>query len=304
MNWEDARLFLAVARAGQMLGAAKSLGVNQATLSRRLTALEADLGTKLLFRNTTGCSLTGPGRRLMEALETAEGPILAAVAQVSGEALEMSGTIRIGAPDGFGVSFLAPMLPRLMRQYPDLRLELVPISRTFSLSQREADIAILVGRPSQGRLVVRKLTDYALSLYASPDYLADHGTPAEVEDLSGHRLVGYVEDLIPTPELNFEREISRNWRNALAISSAMGQFEAVRAGAGIGILHDYIAGNSEGLVKVLPGISINRSYWTAVHENLRSSAQVGAVSRFLTEIVAQNRHRFVGTGDQSSSGSG
>ncbi|MCB1518743.1 MAG: LysR family transcriptional regulator, partial [Hyphomicrobiaceae bacterium] len=200
--------------------------------------------------------------------------------------------VRIGAPDGFGVSFLAPRLPMLMDRYPDLRLELVPVSRTFSLSQREADIAVLIGRPRQGRLAVRKLTDYALSLYASSSYLTAHGTPARLEDLAGHRLVGYVEDLIPTPELNFEREISKTWRNALAISSAMGQFEAVKAGAGIGILHDYIVTPEDDLVPVLPDVRITRSYWTAVHENLRSSPQVGLVSRFLTEIVAQNRHIF------------
>ncbi|MCB9993562.1 MAG: LysR family transcriptional regulator [Hyphomicrobiaceae bacterium] len=292
MNWEDARLFLAVARAGQMLGAARSLGVNQATLSRRLTALESDLGTRLLFRSTTGCQLTESGQKLKKALEAAEGPILSAVLQLSGTELDMSGTVRIGAPDGFGVSFLAPQLPRLMDLHPSLRLELVPVSRTFSLSQREADIAVLIGRPSQGRLVVRKLTDYSLSLYATPDYLAQRGTPKDIEDLSAHRLVGYVEDLIPTPELNFEREISKSWRNALAISSAMGQFEAVRAGAGIGILHDYIASEAEDLVRVLPEITISRAYWTAVHENLRSSPQVAAVSRFLTKVVEQSRERF------------
>ncbi len=168
MNWEDAHLFLAVARAGQMLGAAKSLGINQATLSRRLTTLETALNTKLMFRSTTGCRLTEQGRVLFEALEKAEGPILTAAAAVSETSVTMTGTVRIGAPDGFGLSFLAPRLGALASRHPGLKLELVPVSRAFSLSQREADVAILVGRPQKGQLVGKKLTDYTLGLYAAP----------------------------------------------------------------------------------------------------------------------------------------
>lgn len=286
MNWEDARLFLAVARAGQMLGAARALGINQSTLSRRLTALETALDTKLLFRSTTGCVLTEQGHVLFEALEQAEGPILTAAAQVTETSVAMTGTVRIGAPDGFGVFFLAPRLGILSERHPGLRLELVPVSRAFSLSQREADIAILVGRPQKGQLVGKKLTDYTLGLYAAPDYLDRAGRPESIDDLGRHRLIGYVEDLIPTPELSFAADVSRDWANAVSISSAMGQQQAVRSGAGIGILHDYIAADDTGLTPVLPQIALTRSYWIAVHENLKASPQVRAVWSFVEAEVA------------------
>ena len=148
----------------------------------------------------------------------------------------ISGSVRIGAPDGFGVTFLAPRLALLTARYPDLKIQLVPVPRSFSLSRREADIAITVDRPDQGRLVARKLVDYSLRLYASRSYLAEHPAPQSIDELSRHRLVGYVDDLVISPSLNYAPEITRDWRPAFEISSALGQVEAVRAGAGIGIL--------------------------------------------------------------------
>ena len=241
-NWDDGRMFLAVARAGQMLAAARALGVNQATLSRRVAALEAALGAKLLVRRTHGSELTDAGAALMEALERVESELLAAQARLQGTDAAVAGVVRIGAPDGFGVAFLAPRLARLAERHPDLRVQLVPTPRGFSLSRREADIGVMVGRPDKGRLVVRKLTDYTLGLYASRAYLAAHPAPAEPADLAGHRLVGYVEDLIAVPALNYAAQFLRGWRSHFEISSAIGQLEAVRAGAGIGVLHDYLAG--------------------------------------------------------------
>ena len=110
----------------------------------------------------------------------------------------------------------------------------------------------MVGRPDKGRLVARKLTDYTLGLYASHGYLAARpGTRRAVFQLAEHRLVGYVEDLIGAPALNYAAEFLRGWRSRLELTSAIGQVEAVRAGAGIGVLHDYLARNSD-LVRVLP----------------------------------------------------
>ena len=117
--------------------------------------------------------------------------------------------------------------------------------RSFSLSEREADLAIMVGRPEKGRLRVRKLVDYALGLYASKDYLDRAGPPKDLADLTTHSLVGYVDDLIYTPELNYAREFLRDWRSSIEISTAIGQFEAVRAGVGIGICHDFMAADTD-----------------------------------------------------------
>jgi DNA-binding transcriptional LysR family regulator len=293
LNWDDARLFLAVARNGQLLAAARTLGLNQATLSRRMTALESDLGAKLLIRRTTGCDLTDTGHELLVSLERIESEFIASEARLAGRDATLSGTIRIGAPDGFGVSFLAPRVGVLSAKHPDLNIQLVPVPRTFSLSQREADIAVMVGRPDQGRLVARKLTDYSLSLYASKDYLSAHRTPKTASDLADHRLVGYVEDLLYAPALNYSHEFWRGWKSQIEISSATGQLQAVLAGAGIGILHDYLAAGQPSLKLMLPSLRIERTYWTVMHESMRDNARVRAVADFLASTVRAKAARFM-----------
>lgn len=291
MNWDDVRIFLAVARNGQILGAARSLGLNHATVARRLTALEEALGARLCTRKTNGSELSGEGERFLVHAERMESAMLAA-SQAAGADSLIDGTVRVGAPDGFGVAFLAPRLGELSERHKGLRIELVPVPRAFSLSRREADIAVTLERPREGRLVARKLTDYRLGLYAAQSYLGAHGTPQALDDLSAHRLVGYVDDLLYTASLNYTDEFMKGWRSSLAVSSAMGQTEAVRAGAGIGILHAFMASRDAGLVPVLTEHRLTRSYWTVVHEDLRSIRRVALVADFLAEIVARDRSIF------------
>jgi DNA-binding transcriptional LysR family regulator len=293
LDWDDARMFLAVARAGQMLGASQALGVNQATLSRRMGALEAALGAKLLVRRTHGSELSDAGQALLETVERVETEMLAVQARLQGAEAAAAGVVRIGAPDGFGVGFLAPRLARLADRHPELTVQLVPTPRGFSLSRREADLAVMVGRPEKGRLVARKLTDYTLGLYASRGYLAAYPAPAEPADLANHRLVGYVEDLIAAPALNYATEFLRGWRSRVELTSAIGQVEAVRGGGGVGVLHDYLA-RDEDLVRVLPELKAVRSYWLAIHENLRDVARVRAAADFLTETVREAQADFSG----------
>lgn len=292
MDWDDGRIFLVVAREGQMLSAARKLGVNQTTLSRKISNLEADLQATLLVRGPGGCVLTEAGHALMAKLERAETAMLEGEALFQGGVEKLSGTVRVGAPDGFGVSFLAPRLTGLLDKYPDLKVELVPVPRSFSLSQREADIAIMVGRPKTGRLVIKKLTDYTLGLYASRSYLDEHGLPACIDDLKQHRLVGYVEDLIYSTLLNYVSEVFQGAVQQLGISSAVGQLEAVRAGAGIGVLHDYLAKGDAGLVRLLEESTMQRSYWIAYHESQREIRRVQAVADHIGQVVRQH-HNWV-----------
>jgi len=293
MNWDDVRMFLAVARSGQILAASRRLGINHATLGRRVTALEEDLRTRLLIRRTNGCELTAEGEVFFRAAERMETEMLAAQASTGRIDTAIAGTVRIGAPDGFGVSFLASRLGRLTRRHPELKLQLVPVPRSFSLSQREADVAITIERPEQGRLISSKLTDYTLGLYASRNYLEQAGMPENVDALKGHPRIGYVEDLIFSPSLNFTGEVMRDWDASFEISSAIGQTEAVRSGAGIGILHDYVARRYPELVLVLPQIVIRRSYWTTYHETTRDLMRLRAVVEFLKELVEAEGNIFV-----------
>lgn len=292
LDWDDARVFLAVAREGQLLAAARRLGVNHATVGRRLTALETALGVQLMERGPAGCVLTGQGERFMRHAERMEAGWQGAEAELEGRGGPLSGRVRIGAPDGFGTFFLAPRLSGFLNAHPGLDLELVPVSRSFSLSRREADIAITVDRPDIGRLAARKLVDYGLGLYASPTYLDAAGRPAGLADLRDHFLIGPVEDLLHSPSVAYAGDLGIDWGSRLDVSSALGQMQAAVGGAGIAILHDFIAARTHGLERVLPQASIRRSYWLVVHESSRETPRVRAVGDYVTDLVKAERHCF------------
>lgn len=293
MNWDDVRIFLAVARSGQILGAARRLDINHATVSRRLAALEEALRTKLFRRTTTGSELTPAGERFLGVAERMEADMIAARAELASEGEDVSGSVRIGAPDGFGVSYLAPRLGALTAEHAGLSIQLVPVPRSFSLSRREADIAITVERPAEGRLVAAKLVDYSLGLYAAESYVERHGIPGSAGELRRHQLVGYVPDLVASPSLDYATEFSADWDARFAISSAMGQVEAVRSGAGIGILHTFIARRLPELVAVPAVKPIRRAYWLVYHESLRPLRRVQAVAGFIARQVEKDRALFL-----------
>lgn len=293
MNWDDLRFFLAVAREGQILRAAQRLATSQARVNRRITQFEEAIGEKLFDRRTAGCTLTQAGRGLMpNALAAEEAMLKLRSSPASGGPGRVQGTVRIGAPDGFGVDYLAAHLPRLRTRYPDLKVQLVPAPRAFSLSQREADIAIVIGRPQKGRLKATKLTDYSLSLYAAQSYLDARGAPETLTDLGDHDLVGYVDDLIYTPELEFNKSFWSGWVSQMEISSALAQVAAVRAGGGIGVLHDFVARDDPDLVPLFPESKADRSYWVVWHEAMDAIPHIAATTRFIIETVRQDRALF------------
>jgi DNA-binding transcriptional LysR family regulator len=292
MDWDNIRIFLSVARAGQFLAAARQLRVDHGTVSRRIGALETSLGVRLFDRQTTGCVLTAAGERLLESAEEVEAQLLRAQGDLSQSDVELSGTVRIAAPDGFTTLFLCARLGKLKAKYPSLTIQLVPMSRTFSLSKREADLAITIERPEEGRLAVRKLVDYSLHFYAAKDYLAAQGTPQSAADLMRHNLVTYVQDLVFADQLNFMPELYGPGYSRLECASAVGQLEAVRSGVGVGILHDYAASHDARLQMVLPDIAFERSYWIITHVDLRRLSRVRAISDFIIEEVNAQRAIF------------
>ena len=150
-----------------------------------------------------------------------------------------------------------------------------------------------MGVPRKGRLRVRKLTDYTLGLYASREYIEEFGRPETADDLARHSLIGYVDDLVYTPELNYADDFLRGWQSDVEISTAIGQFEAVRAGVGIGVLHDFMAAGVADLVRLLPAARVVRSYWIVWHENMRVARRVTAAVDLLDQIVREERHQFI-----------
>jgi len=297
MDWDNIRIFLSVARAGQFSAAALQLRIDNGTVGRRINALEKSLGVRLFDRQTTGSVLTAAGDRLYKAAEEVEAQLLRAQGDLSQSDVELSGTVRIAAPDGFTTLFLCPRLGHLKAKYPSLTVQLVPMSRTFSLSKREADLAITIEKPEEGRLSVRKLIDYSLHFYAAKTYLAEHGSPQRLEDLQRHCLVTYVHDLIFADQLNFMPELYGPTYSRLECSTAVGQLEAVRGGAGIGILHDYVAHRDDQLQIVLPGAVFERSYWIVTHLDMRELSRVRAVSQFVVAEVGAQKSIFRTTKD-------
>ena len=292
LDWDNARIFLAVARSGQMLGAARKLGLDHATVSRRIATLESSLGVKLIERRTNGCALTAPGETFMASAERMETEMLRAQAALTGADVAVSGNVRVGAPDGFGTFVLARSFGALMDEHPGLNVQLVPLPRAFSLAKREADIAVTIDRPVEGRLTVRKLTDYTLSLYASKDYLKGH-PKLKKGDTQNHRVVAYVPDLLFSPQLDYLGEFGLADAQKFECAGMIGQMEAVRAGAGIGVLHDYSARNFSDLVCIAPERRITRAYWLVTHDDVKDFARVRLVHDHIVKTTGTLAREFV-----------
>lgn len=292
-DWNDLRAFLAMARAGRLTVAAQQLGVDHSTLSRRIAALEAALQARLFERRPAGFVLTPEGEALLEDAEAVETLTLRMNARLQADAAGLTGSVRIGTPEGFGTYFLAPRLPALGAAHPELDIELVANPRSFSLSKREADVAVSMTRPPQGRLYAHKLVDFALGLYASRAYLERHPPIAGRQDLAPHRWVGYVEDLMWTEELDYLPAVARNLAPRLRISNVISQMAAVAAGAGIGVLPHFMARHEPGLVRVLPEeVQLLRSYWLISHPDTRDLARIKASTDFILDAIRSAGPQF------------
>ena len=286
MNWDDCRFFLAVARSGKLSAAGQFLGVDHATVGRRIKALEASLSTHLFDRSPQGYSLTDEGHHLLTIAESMETAAIAAQTEFGGKSDLVSGVVRVGAPEGMATSILAECAAERCQLHPRLELQIVGMSRTFSLTKREADIAITVSAPTSGRLKFRKIADYTLHLYGTRKYLAGNPEIRTIEDLKKIRGIGYVPDLIYDKEPDYIPLISPDIKPYLTSSSVNVQVAATLADGGVCILHDFVAQQHKELVKVLPEeISFTRSFWYIVHEDYAKLQRIRVVSDFMVEFI-------------------
>ncbi len=208
--------------------------------------------------------------------------------------LTVAGTVRIGATEGFGTMFLASRLPKLRDSHPNLALQLVTLPRVFSLSKREADIAIGLSAPTEGRLYSRKLTDYELGLFGSTEYLAQQSAITDHASLRHHRFICYIDELIQTPELDDVTALSREFEASFSSSNLIAQLQATIAGCGLCVLPLFMAMQDKRLRRVLPeSISLTRSFWLIVHSDMRDLARVRIVSDFITREVRLSRKAFM-----------
>lgn len=276
-QWDDLRIFLAVARAESLSGAARTLRLDPATVGRRIQRLEQALGAALFTKSPQGYAATAEGQRLLEEAARAEEAIAGAIGAARGQGGALSGQVRIGAPDGFANYLLPQVVADLARAHPALDIQIVALPRVFNLSRREADMAIAVSRPTGGRLLAEKLVDYRLSLAASEDYLSRHPPIRARSDLGGHSIVGYIPDMIFDRELDYLAEVGVG-RVALASNSVAVQLNLLRAGGGVGVVHDFALPQAPGLRRVLADdVRLTRSFWLLRHADDR---RVERLARF------------------------
>ena len=290
MDWDGLRFFLELARSGTLMNAARRLSVDHTTVARRVQALEKEIGSPLFSREAGGHRLTEAGRRLQPQVEAMERAFLAVESAAPASQEGLSGLVRIGATEGFGTLMLAPQLALFARRHPRLTIDLLAMPRLLHLSRREADIVISLERPARGPVVVRKLTDYALHLYAAKSYLETQPPIKTREDLRGHTFISYVDDLLFSKELQFLDELYRPDSFALRSTSILAQHQATVAGAGIAVLPAFIAGRDASLQRLLTEEAhFTRTFWMSIAAETRHLARMGAAWDFLVETVEQQQ---------------
>ena len=291
MNWDDARVFLAVCRESTLRGAARVLGVDQATVGRRVTALEKSLSATLFLRTSEGYALTALGEAALHAVEKMELSALELERQIQGLDDRLTGIVRVSTTDSLAIDFLIPAIARLHRKHPDVRVQLDASTQMISLAKREADIAVRNARPDNPDLIARRIARWPVGLFASQEYLDAHGVPAPGSAFEGHDLVVYQPYLAGNKELTLVSEPLTRGRIVSSLGSGLLVRRSIAAGIGIGEIPVYM-GERDGLVRLWPERTRPVPYdvWLVTHADLRHTARVRVV---IDEIVAG----FNGTGE-------
>lgn len=287
-DWDDLRVFLAVARTRRIAPAARQLGIDPTTVGRRLGRLSQKFGSQLFETVGDERQLTERGHALYGRAEAMESAALSALGEVTGDSLSLSGQVRLSVAEGFATWVLAPALPEFHRTHPDIQLDLITASGFLNPSKREADLAVMLARPRTGRLVASKLGDYQLRLYAARSYIETYGEPCRIDALKQHSLIGYVPEFIYSPELDYLGEIGSGLEPRLRSTSINIQHRLIQGATGIGVLPAFIGDRDATLVPVLASERvIRRSFWLVMHSDTRGLARIDAVARLLKECTGR-----------------
>jgi DNA-binding transcriptional LysR family regulator len=290
-DWNDLRDLLAIARAGSLAGGARTLGVNHSTLFRRLNACEARLGVRVFDRRAEGYVLTRAGEAIRAHAEVAENAVQELARQVAGRDFRLAGELRLTTAPSLAQDYVAPLLPTFRKAYPDIRVELAVGDHDFDLTRREADLALRATRQPPPNLVGRRLADLPWFACAAPAYLRRRGTPATVDDLDGHDLIG--------ADRSFQRVSVFDWQQRrfaderiVARSNDLNTMAAMdEAGLGIALLPiDQQRRRLRRLFRLDPRFT--GGLWLLTHPDLRHTARVRALSDFLADALrAEGRLR-------------
>ena len=296
MDWDKLRIFHAVADAGSLTHAGEALHLSQSAVSRQIRALEESLSTTLFHRHARGLILTEQGELLFEATSAMNKRLETASARIRDSEDEVFGELKVTTTTGFGTLWLAPRLGKLYEKYPDLKIELMLEERVLDLPMREADVAIRMKEPSQADLIRRRLMNIRMRLYATPEYIAQAGTPESLQDISEHRLISQSPDApqVAAGAMLVQQLLAQNIRSTLTVNNYFGVLQAVIYNLGIGVLPDYLTEDFPNMVRVLPEVeSVEVPVFLAYPEELRHSKRVSAFRDFVLEEIIARRKRLI-----------
>lgn len=279
MDWEDLRHFAALATGGSLSAAARALGVEHATVARRVAALEQALGLKLVDRRGRRLALTAEGERIAALAERMAGDAQAMRRLADGARSDIAGTVTISAPPALAVLVLAPVLATLRRRHPALTLTLLGEVRSASLERREADIAVRMSRPTEGDLTARKLAPLPFHLYATPAYLAATAPPDWV-------FIGSAAPLDRSPQQQVLEGLAAGRPTVFHGNTVEIQQAAAASGMGVALLPDFMAADDPRLAAVPGPPVLSRDMWLVVHSDMTASAPIRATLRCLREEIA------------------
>lgn len=293
MDWDKLRIFHAVADAGSLTHAGDTLHLSQSAVSRQIRALEGSLNATLFHRHARGLILTEQGELLFDATRAMMKRLDAATARIRDSEEEVFGELRVTTTTGFGTLWLAPRLPHLYEQYPDLRIDLMLEERVLDLPMREADVAIRMKEPSQADLIRKRLMTIHMRLYATHDYVAKHGMPESIADLSDHRLIclNPRSAQVGVGAMLVNELLANDISPLLTVNNYYGVLQGVLHNLGIGVLPDYLIRDFPEMVQVLPEIESGEvPVFLAYPEELRHSKRISAFRDFVQdEIIAYRK---------------
>ena len=294
-DWNDLRYFLAVAREGSTLAAAKALGVSQPTVQRRLSALEESIKRQLVEHHPTGYRLTEFGKTLFPHAEDVERSITAFQRQLMSGGQELSGTLRVTCPEGMASRLLAPLIESFRAKYPELRVDLIMTDRRLDLAKGEAEVAVRMHKPGDESLIARKIADAPWSVYASRSYIKRHGRPQQQEDLDNHAVIEFGGEIAQIKASRWLRSTAPRATIAARGNSMLGVLAAVKSGAGLAPLPMLLGGGEEDLEPLLAPIpEIGSKIYIVMHSDLRRTARVRAFCEFVAAEIVRFRPLMVG----------
>jgi DNA-binding transcriptional LysR family regulator len=294
-DWNDLRYFLAVARTGSTIAAAKALDVSQSTVQRRLVILESQLGRKLVEHHPMGYRLTELGEEMLIYAETIEEAVSAFERRLAARDNGLTGTIRVTCPEALVDSVLTPLVDEFQTQYPALRVDLIVTERVLDLSKGEAEIALRAGEPRDQTLIGRKIADNRWAVYASRSYVSRHGRPERLEDINHHAIIDFGGEIANLQHAKWLRSMAPRATIAARLNTVIGLFTAAKSGIGLTILPAHLGDADDELVRVFePVRELTSSIYLLVHPDLQRTPRVRAFFDFVIAKIGPFRPILLG----------